>query len=54
MSNTVNKYVKTSVAANRLGVTQRTITNWCKQGKLRCIKPGGIWLVHPDELKEGA
>ena len=48
------KYVKTGEAAKRLGVTQHTIVNWCKQGKLRCVKPGGVWLVHTDVFKEGA
>lgn len=38
--------------ARRLGVRPTTVYAWCKQGKLRCLKPGKYWLVRSEALEE--
>ena len=37
--------------ADRLGVSERTVRRWLRQGKLRGIRAGRQWLVSPASLE---
>lgn len=50
-------YLSSSEAADRAGVTQDTIYDWCRRGVIRCLKRRrGLrahkWLVDEDSLEE--
>ena len=44
-----NNLLSPQQVAQRLGVTQRTVYNWLRSGKLRGKKFGGVWRVHARE-----
>jgi transposase len=54
------RYVSVKTAAAHFGMSERTVTLWCRRGKLKAIQPagyGGAWLVdiaHITELAESA
>ncbi|MCZ6741186.1 MAG: helix-turn-helix domain-containing protein [Alphaproteobacteria bacterium] len=37
--------------ANRLQVTERTVTQWLRRGHLRGFKIGKEWRISPDDLQ---
>lgn len=37
-------------AANALGVTDRAVRMWCKNGRLHAVLSGGRWLVNPNSV----
>lgn len=36
--------------ANRVGKEEYTVREWCRQGRINCIKRGGRWMIPKDEL----
>lgn len=45
-------YLSTGAFAARIGVSPRTVGNWCRAGRVRAIRtPGGHWRIHEDELQ---
>ncbi len=37
--------------ANRLQVSERTVTQWLRKGRLRGFKLGKEWRISPDDLQ---
>jgi len=44
--------LSTGDIAELLGVSEETVRNWCRSGKLRISSPIGKYMVHGDDLKE--
>jgi len=42
--------ITTKEAALRLGLSERTIRNYCQKGKLNCEKRGKSWYINEDSL----
>ena len=51
----VKKHLKTTEAAEYLGVARSSVTNWIRSGALKAAStPGGHYLVQLDQLREFA
>lgn len=46
----MSDFANVAAAAERLGVTDRSVRNWCKSGRLTCEHVGGQWLVAVADL----
>jgi excisionase family DNA binding protein len=46
------RYVSTSVIANRLGVSSRTIRLWAECGQLPAIKVGRQWRIEEGDFEQ--
>jgi len=44
--------ITTKEAGLRLGLSERTIRNYCYKGKLRCEKRGKIWYIDESSLDD--
>ncbi|MBA7630719.1 hypothetical protein ES703_38243 [subsurface metagenome] len=44
--------ITTKEASLRLGLSDRTIRNYCNKGKLRCEKRGKIWYIDESSLDD--
>jgi len=44
--------ITTKEASLRLGLSERTIRNYCSKGKLKCEKRGKIWYIDESSLDE--
>lgn len=50
------RYMTTREFADRYGFNQQTVSDWCSQGRLPCIRVNRRWRISPDaieRLKEG-
>ncbi len=47
----VTEYLKPKDVAERLGVSESTIKRELEKGKLRGIKVGKLWRIHPADLE---
>jgi excisionase family DNA binding protein len=43
--------VETDAAAAMLGVSEWTVTRWCRRGRLRTRRPGYAWQVYRDSIE---
>jgi excisionase family DNA binding protein len=46
------RYVSTSVIANRLGISRRTIRSWAECGEIPASKFGRQWRIEETEFTE--
>ena len=44
--------ITTKEASLRLGLSDRTIRNYCSKGKLKCEKKGKIWYIDESSLDD--
>ncbi|GAH63698.1 unnamed protein product [marine sediment metagenome] len=44
--------ITTKEASLRLGLTERTIRNYCSKGRLKCEKRGKIWYIEESSLDD--
>ncbi|GAG61638.1 unnamed protein product [marine sediment metagenome] len=44
--------ITTKEASIRLGLTERTIRNYCSKGRLKCEKRGKIWYIEESSLED--
>ena len=48
------EYVDKTTAAGILGVSERTVTRMCEQGKLKAVKVMSLWRINRDRLLDFA
>ncbi len=51
------KLLTPTQVAERLQITERTVYEWIRGGKLTALKLGRLWRIHPEDLEaflEGA
>ena len=46
----LNKIITVQEAAEILGISARAVQQKCEQGKLKCRKAGGTWLILKSSL----
>ncbi len=44
--------ITTKEASLRLGLTERTIRNYCSKGRLKCEKRGKVWYIDESSLDD--
>ncbi len=44
------EFLTPNEVARRLGFSNRTVINWCNQGKIKAIKIGGFWRIPESEF----
>jgi len=47
---TDNELLSVDAVARRLDVQPITVYRWCRNGRLRCLKPGKSWRIHRADL----
>lgn len=45
-----NTWITTTQAAQQLGVTDRAIRKWCRNGRIPATRCGNRWLIHQRHL----
>lgn len=45
-------FITAKEAANILGVSKRTITEYCKKGEIFAVRFAGKWLIYKESLVE--
>lgn len=51
MRMTDTKLLTPREVAGYLGLQPRTITRWCREGKIGGVKVGRVWRIAPDDQK---
>jgi excisionase family DNA binding protein len=42
--------MSTGLAALLLSVSPKTVARWCREGRIKAVRPGGHWLVLASEI----
>lgn len=45
------RYMTTREFADKFGFNQQTVSDWCSQGRLPCIRINRRWRISPDAIE---